>query len=202
MASSSSDHGYDDVYRSGAPWEIGGPQPALAAVLDEVRGPAVLDAGCGTGELALALARRGHHVTGVDVSAVAIAAARAKAAAAGLDVRFAVHDVTAAPPPGGPFDAVVDSGLLHSLHRLGGDAAARYLALLPGLTAPGATVVVLAISPHGEHGWGVTEPELRAAFAPPAWEHTRVEPVAVAAQDGGRPLRLPGHLLRTVRGPG
>src|SRR5690242_15572545 len=87
---------YDNAYRAGRqPWEIGGPQPALATVVErEVKGPKVLDAGCGTGDLAIALARRGHDVTAFDVSGVAVAAAQAKADAAGLTIHFEVQDAT------------------------------------------------------------------------------------------------------------
>ena len=80
----------------------------------------MLDLGCGTGELALALARRGHQVTGVDISQVAIDAARAKAAAEGLTVHFEVQDATRLSLPSAPFDSVFDSGLLHNLVRHGG----------------------------------------------------------------------------------
>lgn len=50
----------------------------------------ILDAGCGTGTHALALARLGHVVTGVDRSAAMLEVARGKA---GADVRFLAGDV-------------------------------------------------------------------------------------------------------------
>jgi SAM-dependent methyltransferase len=196
---------YDQLYRDaadsgGPPWNISGPQPALAKVLhDGVKGPKVLDVGCGTGELALALARRGYQVTAVDISRVAIDLARAKAAGEGLTVDFMVQDATDLSLPSAPFDSVFDSGLLHSLHRRGGGEVDDYLALLPGLAAPGATVFVLAVSLAAGHGWGVTEAFLRGSFREPDWVDTQVEEIDVAAQTGGQELSLPGFLLRAVR---
>jgi SAM-dependent methyltransferase len=196
---------YDEVYRDaagsgGPPWDIGGPQPALAEVLDDgVKGPAVLDVGCGTGALAIALARRGYDVTGVDFSPVAIDAARAKAAGEGLSVHFEVQDATNLSLPSAPFDSIFDSGLLHSLHRRGGGGADAYLALLPGLAAPGATVFVLAVSLEQGQPWGVTEELLRAGFAEPDWVDTEIGKADVVAEVGGQELLLPGFLLRTVR---
>jgi 2-polyprenyl-3-methyl-5-hydroxy-6-metoxy-1,4-benzoquinol methylase len=56
------------------------------------QGAAILDAGCGTGTLALMLAREGYRVTGVDLSSAMIERARAKDEAAAVDWR--VGDLT------------------------------------------------------------------------------------------------------------
>jgi len=53
----------------------------------------VLDVGCGPGRHALALARRGMRVLGIDASEDFVALAREAAVAEGLDVAFEVQDV-------------------------------------------------------------------------------------------------------------
>jgi SAM-dependent methyltransferase len=58
---------------------------------DDASGP-VLDLGCGTGRVALHLARRGHAVTGVDLSAPLIAELDRRAAAEELPARGALGD--------------------------------------------------------------------------------------------------------------
>src|SRR5262245_34495293 len=52
----------------------------------------ILDLGCGTGSLTLLMARQGHQVTGVDISAVMAEHARRKLAAAGFTSRVLVAD--------------------------------------------------------------------------------------------------------------
>jgi len=65
----------------------------------------VLDAGCGTGRVAIELARRGYGVTGVDVDPAMLARARAKAP----DLRWIEADL-ASLDLGQAFDVVVAAG--------------------------------------------------------------------------------------------
>jgi SAM-dependent methyltransferase len=53
----------------------------------------ILDIGCGTGSHIMELARRGYHVTGIDISSVMIKQAKKKAKEASLDCEFHVMDM-------------------------------------------------------------------------------------------------------------
>lgn len=64
--------------------------PAFLAFVGDVRGKALLDAGCGEGYNARILARAGASVTGVDLSPALIALARQAEAQSPLGVRYAV----------------------------------------------------------------------------------------------------------------
>jgi 2-polyprenyl-3-methyl-5-hydroxy-6-metoxy-1,4-benzoquinol methylase len=77
---------------------------ALLAERGVPLGASILDAGCGTGSLALMLAREGYRVTGVDLSPEMIARARAKDAKGEVDWR--VGDLTSL-ALGATFEAVV-----------------------------------------------------------------------------------------------
>jgi SAM-dependent methyltransferase len=189
---------YDTLYQDTPPWEIGRPQPALLATLDQLAiGPTVLDLGCGTGELALTLARRGHDVTGIDISPVAIARARAKAAADNLTVHFEVQDATRLTLP--PADTLIDSGLLHNLARHSTEHTVAYLTQLPALAAPGATLLVLAVSTSAGQGWGLTRQFLHEAFPAPTWTGTQITDIDITATTDGQEFTLRGLLLHTHR---
>lgn len=71
---------YDARWRSLAAEgrNVHGEADLVSALLAEHGGNRVLDAGCGTGRVAIALADRGHTVVGVDVDAGMLAAARTK----------------------------------------------------------------------------------------------------------------------------
>ena len=73
------------------------------------RGARVLDAGCGTGRVAVRLAALGHRVVGADVDASMLAVARA----ASQDVTWVAGDLASLPPAvaeAGPYDLVVMAG--------------------------------------------------------------------------------------------
>ena len=79
----------------------------LAEFLGDVSGRRILDMATGTGRAALALAKRGAIVTGVDASREMLSVARARAADAGLSIEFAEGDVHALAFPNRVFDAAV-----------------------------------------------------------------------------------------------
>jgi glycine/sarcosine N-methyltransferase len=62
--------------------------PFIERQLASVRARRVLDAACGTGKHAIALAERGYEIVGTDLSVGMVEWARADAAAARIDVRF------------------------------------------------------------------------------------------------------------------
>ena len=88
---------------------------AWSAVLLPTLPPAparVADLGCGTGSLAVILARAGYAVTGLDLSARRGAAARAKAHRAGVPVTVQQGEAAAPPFPPGSFDVVLGRHVL------------------------------------------------------------------------------------------
>ena len=109
---------FDLWYRFGKPpWVIDEAQPDLIAAVSDgfVRGPAVLDVGCGTGDNAVYLAGRGFSVTGVDFSAKAISIAKRKALKAAVDATFITLDAFNLGTLAKKFDTVIDFGLFHNL---------------------------------------------------------------------------------------
>jgi SAM-dependent methyltransferase len=68
----------------------------------------VLDVGGGSGRNAIWLARQGHRVTVVDISAAGLEIAADAAKKAGIAITTVLGDLDAAPLPRGPWDVVVD----------------------------------------------------------------------------------------------
>src|ERR1051326_7414442 len=75
--------------------------------IDLHSGMKVLDAACGTGNLAVIAARRGCTASGLDIAANLIAQARERAREQSLDIEFIEGDAEAMPYPDGSFDVVL-----------------------------------------------------------------------------------------------
>ena len=79
----------------------------ILALLGDVRGRTVLDVGCGDGDLAVELWRRGAIVTGIDASREMVEAARTRATQDGADISFLVGEAASIPFDPERFDVVV-----------------------------------------------------------------------------------------------
>jgi ubiquinone/menaquinone biosynthesis C-methylase UbiE len=143
-----------------------------------------LDAGSGTGFLALELAARGHRVTGIDFAPSMVARAREKAAAMGLSVRFDQGDAEDLPYPDGSFDLVISRHVLWTLPH-----PERALDEWRRVLRPGGRLAVIDGARYGE------------TATPPQRENARNSPEYAAIGDklpfyGGRPREEIEALLR------
>jgi 2-polyprenyl-3-methyl-5-hydroxy-6-metoxy-1,4-benzoquinol methylase len=150
----------------------------------ELRGLRVLDAGCGTGNVAVAIAHRYPEVqvVGIDLSDASLAAARGQAERLGVGDnltlrRLAIEDVGAL---GERFDYVVASGVLHHL----ADPEAGLRALADVLTPTGGLGLMLYAT-YGRQGVYMVQDLLRRLGG----AQTLPEQVALTRKllDGWRP---------------
>lgn len=174
---------FDVAYEGTPSWETGRLQPIVVRLLDEgAFAGAVLDVGCGTGAHGVALARRGHRVTGVDLAAAAIERARRRATEARVTAATTFRTADAldlerlGPGLGAPFDSVLDVGLFHVLQP---DDRRRYAAALAAVIRPGGRAFVIAWSDRNPFGVGparVSRRDLRSSFrAAEGWRVDAIE---------------------------
>jgi ubiquinone/menaquinone biosynthesis C-methylase UbiE len=113
--------GHDRLLRFYDPLtKLFGAERVRARLLDAANvraGERVLDLGCGTGALALALKRRqpDAQVTGLDPDPKALALARRKSRAAGVEIEWLAGYAGSAPLPPRSFDHVISSLMIHHL---------------------------------------------------------------------------------------
>lgn len=101
----------------------------------------VLDAACGTGQHAIALARRGYRMVGADLSAAMVERAQENAAAAGVEARFVVAGFGQLAALGETFDAALCLG--NSLpHLLTAEAISAALADFAAALRSGGLLVI------------------------------------------------------------
>jgi len=141
----------------------------VAEILAGVAGARrVLDAGCGSGRLTVALALTGAKVTGIDTNASRLEVARGRADAAGVELTLLEADFNALPFDESSFDAVVSR-----LAVMASDDAVATLRELARVLEPrGRLVTVLWASPEENPWFGVPREAIatvlgaeRAAFA-------------------------------------
>jgi SAM-dependent methyltransferase len=134
------DHGLSDA-RVRTAWR--------ALLLDALPAPParILDAGCGTGSVAVLLAELGFTVQGIDLSPRMLAQAAAKARRLGVEVALLEGDASD-PRVGGPFDAVLARHVLWALPE-----APAVLGRWTNLLAPGGRLVLVEGRWHTGVGW-------------------------------------------------
>jgi SAM-dependent methyltransferase len=121
---------------------------SVAQVIAERVGAApgleMLDVATGSGNVAIAAAQAGAHVTGLDLTPELLQAARRRAAEASLDVRFVEGDAEELPFESNSFDRVTSCfGVMFAPRH---EQAARELTRV---ARPGATIAVTAWTPEG-----------------------------------------------------
>lgn len=151
------------------PWADLAPNPHVVEWLErEAPAPGrALDVGCGLGDTAEDLARRGFEVIAFDVAPSAIEGARRRFPASRVDYRVA--DLLRLPAElAGAFDLVVEC---YTLQVLPPEARARAVASLRRTPRPGGALLVVArgreaSEPPGEMPWPLTRAEVEAIAAP------------------------------------
>jgi SAM-dependent methyltransferase len=149
--------------------------PRLVKFASIPQGSAVLDVGCGTGVVALTLARGGARVTGADLTPELVARAEQNATLMRLEANFVEADVEALPFADAQFDAVV-SQFGHMFAPRPDVAIKEMLRVLkPGGTLAFATwppelLVGRWFSMMGKYG----PPPPEGVSPPPQWGDTKI----------------------------
>jgi SAM-dependent methyltransferase len=189
---------FRNAYRTGRHgWGVEEPSPYAVRFLKRLRrtipGARLLDIGCGEGRHAIAAARMGFKVMGVDYEPLALQRARRFATAKGAEgIVFRRADVLRLPAPKTRFDVVLDYGCLH--HQRKADWPAYRASVLRALALDG-LFILSVFSPRfplfrrRHKNWHIAQGSYRRCF-------TRgeilglfggdFEPLVMLEENGGR----------------
>jgi SAM-dependent methyltransferase len=139
---------WDARYRESDQIFSGNPNTVLVREVDGMEPGRALDLGCGEGADAIWLARRGWHVTAVDISEVALERAARHAADVAERIDWQRHDLGTSFPEGS-FDLVS----AHFLHSPGDMPRERILRTAAGAVAEGGVLLIVGHAgfPPWEH---------------------------------------------------
>lgn len=138
---------------------------ALFGLLPELAGRRVLEVGCGTGNISLALARQGAQVVGLDASGPMLAAAQHRARQHGLPIFWVKGLAGALPFPANSFEGVVSILALDFMADRPGAVQEMVRVLRPG------GFIVLAVL--NRYSLWTLKRVLRALFRLSLWREAR-----------------------------
>jgi SAM-dependent methyltransferase len=199
---------WDDRYASADQVWSGNPNQRLVEhVADHAPGSA-LEVGCGEGADAIWLARRGWHVTAVDVSSVALERAARYAAEAGPEVAERIvwqrADILAWQPEPRQYDLVT----AHFIHVPADEREPLHRRLAEGVR-PGGTLLIVGHHPSDLEtsagrwrleGFMFTQEQIAAVLAPEEWDIVIcAAPVREWHDPDGQPITIRDAVLRARR---
>jgi len=140
-------HDFAGMYAEGIPpWQIDRPQPEVIQLIENGKFESpVLDLGCGTGDNAIELARRGLLVKGLDAVTEALERARKKTEQAGLrqSPEFVLGDALRLEESGLKARTVLDCALFHTFSD---EERREYIRGLEAVLSPGGRLHILSFS--------------------------------------------------------
>ncbi len=163
---------WENAYSGSPPWDIGEPQPEIVKLVvnREIPKGQVLDIGCGLADNSIFLAKNGYQVTCLDITSQAIDKGKAKAAKQKIQINFLVADALKLNKYFKEefFNAVVDSGLFHSLDTKQRSAFAKQIrrALING-----GKYLVLCFSDKEPGSWGRQGELAKKKYKKPFQQH-------------------------------
>jgi len=137
---------FERYERGDLPWQIDRPQPEVLRLIEEGKFESpILDLGCGSGDNAIELARRGYRVLGMDLVPEALRMAREKAAKAELvqPPEFLTGDALRLAESGVEAETVLDCALFHVFED---EERPAYVRGLGSVLSPGGRLHILSFS--------------------------------------------------------